>query len=263
MAHSANQGDAPAQTPRPPAGVTATSERNVLALIQQLGDAANTASVMQLFRAVIGHLGADSGVFMSHLRDDATRSSHRSLLVCDPVWAAEYAQSGWHAHDPWLRHASHHTEPVRFSELQLDSEQEQAFVARSAALGFRSALIVPAPSCVGLSRVGVLCLGSESPGFFAVEGDPLLRVLARALAMELHRWVHRSMREELMARSRLTPADLELLHHEAAGHSSKVIGAALSIEATTVDCRFQRINAKLEAPDRRTAARIAKLYGLF
>lgn len=262
MAHSARPADQRAPTPRQPAGVAATSERNVLALMQQLGDADSTATAMQLFRAVIGYLGADSGVFMSHLRDDATRSSYRSLLVCDPIWAAEYAQSGWHEHDPWLRHARHHTEPIRASELRLSGEQEQAFVTRSTELGFRAALIAPAPSCVGLSRVGMLCLGSESAGFFDDKGYSLLRVLARALAMEIHRWVHRSMRDELLARSRLTPADLELLRHEAAGHSSKMIGAALQVEAKTIDCRFQRLNAKLEAPDRRTAVRIAKLYGL-
>jgi DNA-binding NarL/FixJ family response regulator len=36
----------------------------------------------------------------------------------------------------------------------------------------------------------------------------------------------------------------------------------LNIEAKTVDCRFQRVSAKLEAPDRRTAVRIARLYGI-
>ncbi|MBS3997408.1 MAG: autoinducer binding domain-containing protein [Hydrogenophaga sp.] len=240
----------------------ALDERNVLALIQHVGDADNTATALQLFRAVMGHLGADSGVFLSQLRDDATRSSYRSLLVCDPLWAAEYAQAGWHEHDPWLRHATLHTEPIRASEMQLVSSEEQAFVARSAVLGFRSALIIPAPSCVGLSRVGVLCLGSATPGVFDDGECALRRVLARALAMELHRWVHRSMREELLARSRLTAADLELLRHEAAGHGSKVIGALLNVEAKTIDCRFQRINAKLGAPDRRTAVRMAKLYGL-
>lgn len=262
MAHSANTRDLAAQTPQPPAGVAGLSDRNILGLLQQLGDADNTAAAMQLFRTAIGHMGIQSGVFMSHLRDDATRSSYRSLLVCDPIWAAEYAQSSRQDHDPWLRHARHHTEPIRSSELQLFSEQEQAFADRSAALGFRSALIVPAPSCVGLSRVGVLCLGSDAPGFFDDEGYPLLRVLARALAMELHRWVHRSMQEELRARSRLTRADLELLRHEADGRSSKAIGVMLNLEAKTIDCRFQRLNAKLDAPDRRTAVRIAKLYGL-
>ena len=43
---------------------------------------------------------------------------------------------------------------------------------------------------------------------------------------------------------------------------SKVIGAAMNLEAKTIDCRFQRLNAKLGAPDRRTAVRIARLYGL-
>jgi DNA-binding NarL/FixJ family response regulator len=89
-----------------------------------------------------------------------------------------------------------------------------------------------------------------------------LRVLARALAMELHHWIAQSMREELLQGVRLTDADLQLLRHEAAGHSSKLIGAAMNLEAKTIDCRFQRLNAKLGAPDRRTAVRIARLYGL-
>ena len=94
------------------------------------------------------------------------------------------------------------------------------------------------------------------------DGYARLRVLARALAMELHRWLRQTIRNELLARSWLTAADIELLRHEQAGHTSKVIGAALNIEAKTVDCRFQRVSAKLQAPDRRTAARIAHLYGL-
>ncbi len=80
--------------------------------------------------------------------------------------------------------------------------------------------------------------------------------------MELHRWLLQAIRRELLAQSRITPQEIELLRHQEAGHTSKVIGAALSIEAKTVDCRFQRLSAKLDAPDRRTAARIARLYGL-
>lgn len=235
---------------------------DVIGLMQQLGDASNAAQAMALFQAILGHLGVDVGFFMSYLRDDATRSSYRSLLLCDPIWAAEYAQSDWHIHDPWLRHAATQTEPIRSSELILVSEQEKKFTSRSASLGFTSTLIAPAPTCVGLSRVGVLCLGSSQEGFFDDHSYPLLRVMSRTLAMELHRWLHRSLKEELLARSKLTESDIELLRHEAAGHSSKVIGAALNIEAKTVDCRFQRINSKLQAPDRRSAARIAKIYGL-
>jgi DNA-binding NarL/FixJ family response regulator len=50
--------------------------------------------------------------------------------------------------------------------------------------------------------------------------------------------------------------------HEEQGHGSKIIAAELGTEAKTIDCRFQRLNAKLEAPNRRAAVRVAKLYGL-
>jgi DNA-binding NarL/FixJ family response regulator len=240
----------------------AMNEADLIALMLRLGDADGAASAMELFQAIISGLGAETGIFMSHLRDDATRSSCRSLVVCDPVWAAEYSQRAWHLHDPWLRHAMHETEPVRSADLKPISEEEAAFATRAASMGFSSALIVPAPTCVGLSRVGVLYLGHSQEDSFNDQQAPRLRVLARALAMELHRWLHRSLRAELLARSRLTEADFDLLRHEAAGHSSKVIAAALNIEAKTVDCRFQRLNAKLDAPDRRTAVRIARLYGL-
>lgn len=234
----------------------------LIEILPAIGDAPTTEIAVDLFRRATTQLGADAGVFMSYLRDDATRASYRSLLACDPLWASEYARRSWHDNDPWLRHATHETEPVRSSELQLASADEEAFTQASAALGFASAVIAPAPTCAGQSRIGVLCLGSNRPGFFDGDGYGKVRVLARALAMELHRWLLQAIRKELLAKSRLTSADLELLRHEQAGHTSKVIGAALNIEAKTVDCRFQRISAKLDAPDRRTAMRIARLYGL-
>ena len=237
-------------------------DARVIDNLSVIGDADSTETVMSLFAQAVANLGADAGVFMSYLRDDATRASYRSLLACDPVWASEYARRGWFECDPWLRHATHDTETIRSGELTLMSAEEEVFVAASAAFGFASAVIAPAPICVGLSRVGVLCIGSKQHGFFKDEGYAKLRVLARALAMELHRWLLQSIRRELLLKSRLTAADIELLRHEEAGHSSKVIGAALNIEAKTVDCRFQRVSAKLDAPNRRMAVRIARLYGL-
>lgn len=227
-----------------------------------IGDADSTESALGLFREAVASLGADAGVFMSHLRDDATRSSLRSLWACDPLWAAEYASHDWFEHDPWLRHATQDAEPIRSSELKLTSAEEDAFVAVAALHGFRSAVIAPAPSHIGLSRVGVLCIGSLQPDFYEGEAYTRARVWVRALAMELHRWLLQSMRQELLLRSRITEAEIELLRHEEAGHSSKVIGVALNVEGKTIDCRFQRLNAKLDAPDRRTALRIARLYGL-
>jgi hypothetical protein len=234
----------------------------LIEILPAIGDAPTTEVAVDLFRQATMELGADAGVFLSYLRDDATRASYRSLLACDPLWASEYARRKWHDHDPWLRHATHETEPVRSSELELASADEEAFAQASAELGFASAVIAPAPTCAGQSRIGVLSLGSSRAGFFDDDGYSKVRVLARALSMELHRWLLRAIRKELFAKSRLTAADIELLRHEQAGHTSKVIGAALNLEAKTIDCRFQRISAKLEAPDRRTAVRIASLYGL-
>jgi len=259
MKHCAANGDLPSL-----AELTRSPEYSarVIDILPAIGDADTTETVVDLFQQAVNHLGADAGVFMSYLRDDATRATYRSLLACDPVWASEYAKRGWYDHDPWLRHATHETEPVRSSELKVTSADEEAFADVSAALGFASAVIAPAPTCAGQSRIGVLCLGSNRTGFFDDDGYPKVRVLARALAMELHRWLLQAIRKELLAKSRLTAADVELLRHEAAGHTSKVIGGALNIEAKTVDCRFQRVSAKLDAPDRRTAVRIARLYGL-
>lgn len=259
MKHSAANGEAPSL-----AALTRSPEYSarVVDVLATIGDAGSAEIVVEMFRKAVARLGADAGVFISYLRDDATRASYRSLLACDPLWASEYARRGGYDHDPWLRHASHDTEPVRASELRLVSADEEAFVAASAGLGFASAVIAPAPTSAGLSRIGVLCLGSYRPGFFDDDGYAKLRVLARALAMELHHWLLLTIRRELLAKSRLTVADIELLRHQEAGHSSKVIGAALNIEAKTVDCRFQRVSAKLEAPDRRTAMRIARLNNL-
>lgn len=234
----------------------------VLQLLQLIADVRSSGEVLSLFHEIVAGLDADAGFFLSCLRDDAIRTSFRSMWACDPSWTAEYASHQWFEHDPWLRYASSNAEPIRSCELACSSTEEIDFTHAAAQHGFASALIAPAPSPVGLSRVGVLCLGSSDPNQFDGDSYPKVRVLARALSMELHHWVEQSMRDELLQGVRLTEADLSLLRHEAAGHSSKVIGAAMNLEAKTIDCRFQRLNAKLGVPDRRTAVRIARLYGL-
>lgn len=243
-------------------GPVGLDDVGVLELLPHIADARSTCEVISLFREAVVGLGADAGVFLSCLRDDATRTSLRSMWVCDSSWPADYASHRRFEHDPWLRHASNDVEPARSADLTCRTSEERAYISAAAAHGFVSVLVAPAPSHVGLSRVGVLCLGSKSTGGFDDENFPRVRVLSRALAMELHHWIAKTMREELLQGARLTDADLNLLRHEAAGHSSKVIGAAMNLEAKTIDCRFQRVNAKLGAPDRRTAVRVARLYGL-
>jgi DNA-binding NarL/FixJ family response regulator len=230
--------------------------------IAQLADAGTTDEVLLSFRAAAGDLGADAAVFMSFLQDDATLSSYRTLVACDPIWSAEYAREQWFEDDPWLRHAMHDAEPVRSNEIFLRSPREEAFARAAARSGFASVVIAPAPSTHGTARIGMLALGSATPGFFEDEGYAILRVLARALAMELHAWLAHSILRDLIDRARITADDIALLRHEAAGRSSKVIAAAMNTEAKTIDCRFQRVSNKLGAPNRRAAVRLARLYGL-
>lgn len=233
----------------------------VLGLLPSIATAASEQAAVELLWHAVRMIGAESGVFLSAIKDDATRTSIRSLLACDARWALEYSRVGWHDHDPWLRHALNSQAPIRGEELRV-LPHEQELIVRSATLGFASTVVVPAPTCFGGARFGVLILGSPNTERFNGTDYEMVRIVARALAMELHEWLLRALRDDLMERSHIAPAEIDLLRHEAAGRTSKMIAATLNIKPKTVDYRFSRICAKLNAPDRRTAMRIARLYGL-
>jgi len=233
----------------------------VLSLLTLLRRADRAESAVTLFRRALRMIGAESGVFLSVIREDASHTAYRSLFACDPLWAIEYSRPGWHDHDPWLNHALRSEEPIRSTELTV-RPCEGEFFRKSSMLGFASAVVVPAPSSAGSARVGVLSLGSGSAGFFDGENYELVRLVARALAMELHAWLLRVVHRDLLERSGITPEEIELLRQEEAGYTTKRIADRLGVTPKTVDRRYERVIAKLDAPDRRTAARIARLYGL-
>jgi DNA-binding CsgD family transcriptional regulator len=135
-------------------------------------------------------------------------------------------------------------------------------VELAAQFGFRSALIVPAPSSGGLTRTGVLCLGSSVPGFFDDAGYLSLKVLARSLAMELHEWWIARIKSELLQSAQLTAEDLALLAFERRGHSTKYIATRLHLSPHAINSRFQRMNARLGVPNRKSAAQLAAEYGV-
>jgi hypothetical protein len=231
----------------------------VVALIE---DAADCAECLVLLKLAVTRLGADAAVFTSFIRNDAIFASYRVLLACDPAWGRLCSENSWFSDDPWLLHAMHCSNPIRASELTLQTPRQQEWAQAASQHGFKSAVIVPAPSSSGHSRAAVLTIGSFVDGYFEGGGYALFKLLAWPLAMELSQWWQYQIKRELLAKSHLTADDLALLRHEEAGHCSKVIAAALNTEAKTIDCRFQRLNYKLGAPNRRVALRIAKLYDL-
>lgn len=230
-------------------------------MLPQIRGCRNAESAVALFSDLVRAMGAESGVFLSAVTDDAMRMSIRSLLACDTRWAIEYTRPGWHDQDPWLRYALENQTPIRGSDL-LVHPWEEDFAQKAALLGFRSALVVPAPTSFGAARTGVLVLGSSDARHFQGESFPLVRIVARALAMELHEWLLASARDDLLDKTGITPDQIELLRHEAEGHGSKTISAALGITPKAVDRRFERLCMKLGAADRQIAVRIARLYDL-
>jgi Autoinducer binding domain len=186
--------------------------------------APDEAAAVAILHLTASRMGADASAFVSFVKDDDSYESFRFLLACDPVWCAEYERRAWYAADPWLAYARNHTEPARGAAIVPGSDTERAIVALASEHGFRDVLIVPAPSSGRVTRVGVLCLGSAQPDFFADPGYAVLKPLARALAMELHAWWIERIRQDLMITARLSQEDLLLLHHERHGLCTKEIG---------------------------------------
>lgn len=234
---------------------------SVLAALPGIGDADSPVTAISGFRQALRLIGVDAGVFQSVIRDEIGRASHRAILACDPLWAIEYTRRNWHDRDPWIRHAQRSSEPVRSSELEV-LPCEEDFVRTSSGFGFASALIAPAPSCVGPACIGVLSLGSQNPGFFETSASRLMRIIGRALAMELHRWLLHFVRQEMVDRLHIRTSDIELLKQLVAGHSSKSAARELHVDPRAVDGRCQRLLSKLNVPDRKSAIEVARLYGL-
>ena len=226
-------------------------------------DVVEAPDAVDLLERATNNLGATSSCFISFVRDvDSQSVAYRMLLACDPRWGTEYLMNKWFEVDPWLAYAMCSEVPTLATEIAVDNDAQRCMVASAAAHGFRSVVIAPAPSAAGISRVGVLYVGSDIDGFYEGDGYRRIRPLVQSLAMQLHEWWMRMLRDELMRSARITGEEVVLLRHQARGHGSKEIASALHTEGKTIDCRFQRLNAKLGAPNRRVAVRIARIYGL-
>jgi len=231
-------------------------------VVRQLDAVHDPMRAVELLRKTTLCMGAERSIFASFIRDDASCESFRLLLACDPEWLIDYEQHRWHEDDPWLAYARVHCEPVRGSEIPTHTSAQRAIVELAERFGFRSTVIVPTPSSGGLSRAGVLCLGSATPSYFEGDGYLEFKLVARGVATEFHDWWIARMKDELIASAGVTADDIALLAHERRGHSTKVIARDLHASITSINSRFQRLNLKLRVPNRRAAARKAAEYGL-
>lgn len=234
----------------------------VTALVSQIAGADDPSEATQLLSQASQQLGADVAAFVSFIPDNESHAAYRFMMACDPTWCFEYQQQSWFANDPWLDYAAHHSEPICASQLGTRTDAQRELRALAYRYGFRSTVIVPAPSSAGLNRVGLLCLGSNTPAFFEADGFVTLRTLARGLAMELNEWWIAQLCHEAFDDAELSERDLQMLRWEREGLNSKAIGRLLDMQPTSIDTRFQRINMRLGVPTRRAAAKVAAEYGL-
>jgi hypothetical protein len=235
---------------------------DVLAVVRRLPNITEPAEAVSALDEAARRMGCDVAAFVSFVRDDGSHESFRFLLACDPTWCHEYELRGWYANDPWLDYALNHVEPRRAHEIPPGSRHQRQVSDLAAQYGFVSTLIVPAPTSRGLSRIGVLCLGSWSPAYFDNDGYATLKVVARSVAMEFHEWWIGQVRRELIDNVRISQDDLLLLQHEWQNHGTKEIALALGMTSGSVNSKFQRLTEKLGVPNRRAAAMIAAEYGL-
>lgn len=229
---------------------------------ERISSAPGQAAVQSLLSEGMAALGAENAIFVSFMRENLQVSSCRFMLACDPAWCRQYLDAGLIASDPWLAYASHHSEPLVASSLKVLEPERLRAIELATQNGFASAVLVPVHSGSSHTRVSLLCLGSWQAGQF--EGIPFgrFKLGARVLACELHEWWLARLRNELMARARITESDLELLRHQCLGHSSKRIAAELRVSRSSINSRFQRMNSRLGVANRRMAARLAAECGL-
>lgn len=232
------------------------------AAVHSLSHARDDSEAIDALRAAAGALGADGAVFCSAIRHDAALTIVRALVACDTDWINDYARGDWVEDDPWLHYAAQSSLPIIASEIRPQGTCQQAMLDAVRSHGFASAIVVPAPSSVGPSRVGVLCIGSRLEGRFEGSDFSALRPLACGLAMEVSDWCLRQTRALLVARAQLTSDDLKLLRQNARGCGTKEIAREMGIATTAVDTRIQRLNRRLGVAHRRDAIRLARLYGL-
>ena len=230
--------------------------------ISRVATAVSPPQALEVLHAAKTEMGAEQAVFVSYLRGDDSHESYRFMLAADPRWCLEYQARAWYGSDPWLLYASIESDPTCASRIPSLTGQQKEVQALAENYGMVSVCIAPVGANGTGPRLGMLALGSPRRGYFEGEGFASFRVLARALALELHDWWTSYERDELIRELGLSQEDLLLLQLELRGAGTKRAASELGASTASIDSRWQRLNRKLGSPHRKSTARLAIKYGL-
>ena len=234
----------------------------VMDLIDRVHRTADVPGVLEVLRASTLTMGVHASIYAIAIPENPSHQTLRVLMACDPLWGYAQQRTCPIEEHPWFEYAREHYRPIVASQVHAKTPHQNEAVAIAQKHGFASALVVPAPAGGGLGRFGILCLGSVLQGEFEDEETHVMRVLAQALATELHAWFTNETRDKFLTTAGLRPVDLQLLAMERRGLGTKAIAHAMGLSTVSVNSRFQHIKARLACPTRKGAARRAAEYGL-
>jgi DNA-binding CsgD family transcriptional regulator len=246
-------------TSEPQGSIDAT---RALRVIMQVHQAKDAPQVLEALMTATREIGATASIYSIAIPESGTEPSSFTLFACHPGFAQRQYRTGSLLDHPWFRCARSHYAPATDQQIHSRNASDAQALDLAREYGFSSCLIVPTPSSIDPERIEMLCVGSTHGAFFEGPDARLVRTLARALAAELHDWVTRNLSESLRETAGLHEADIELLKLEWQGLGTKEISIRTGMSPASVDSRFQRLNARLDCPNRKASARRAAAYGL-
>ena len=233
-----------------------------LQAIVRINQATDPPDLLDRLMNATAAIGATASVYTASIPEDGQEPSCFSLFASHPGFAQQQNSCGPMLKHPWFRFAQTHTSPGTDHQISLKYDADAAAIELASQYGFRSCLIIPTPAGVDLDRLEMLCIGSDREDDFEGAEARVVRALARSLAAELHDWLTRFLRQRLQDAAQLHKEDVALLAMEWQGLRSKEISQLTGLSVTSVDSRFQRINARLKCPSRKASAKRAAAYGL-
>lgn len=219
-----------------------------------------TQLLLQMTEAV-AIFNCDWACFLSVAKDDPVHGERRYVLANCPQLDNVLQDFSEGTDCLWLHHASTSVWPAVDGDIRLATERHHLFASSIRRAGISSVLAVPAPTPRFLHRTAVFVLGAAKAGFFEVI-DTRDVALAYGLAMAVSRVQSAVLERELRSVCRLSAEEAELLCFERDGKTSKQISKQIGVPPQTIDCRFQRVCAKLRAASRQQALSIAVSYGI-
>ncbi|WP_428508914.1 hypothetical protein [Roseateles sp.] len=235
---------------------------NALEAIVQIPLANSPPELLDRLARATMAIGASGSIYTACIPEGGLEASSFSLFACHPGFAQAQCTVGSMLEHPWFRFARSRTVAGTDHQVPRQDPNDAQAIELANQYGFKSCLIVPTPAGSDLDRLEMLCLGSATPDDFEGKQAQLVRTLARALAGELHDWLTRHLQDRLRASARLQTHDVTLLSMEWQGLGTKEIAKRTGLTATSVNSRFQRINARLHCRNRRASAQRAAAHGL-